>query len=306
MPIIKIYPSKRDVSAIINYVSREGTVAETLIETSGCSKDTAEQDFKAIAEYFDKPTDAGNRSYYHMIISYNTTLEKISPEEVRDMAAQLCRDTKIDNYQWYLAVHTDRPDHLHAHVVINNVSYRANKEQHVKVGHSFQSTAGLRKELMDRGNQICKAYGYEHSLVNTRNKAQERLTRCEMALIAKGEISWKDRLRGQIESAKEYAENPAQFQEIMWNRYQVKVEEHKGAYRYIPQEFDRSNSGNQKEEHECRDSRKAKPCHERRLGDLYTKDTIEHYLQQKEKNQEKLHALSLMRRAKERSMEYER
>ena len=76
MPIIKIYPSKRDVSAIINYVSREGTVAETLIETSGCSKDTAEQDFKAIAEYFDKPTDAGNRSYYHMIISYNTTLEK--------------------------------------------------------------------------------------------------------------------------------------------------------------------------------------------------------------------------------------
>ena len=46
MPIIKIYPSKRDVSAIINYVSREGTVAETLIETSGCSKDTAEQDFK--------------------------------------------------------------------------------------------------------------------------------------------------------------------------------------------------------------------------------------------------------------------
>lgn len=81
MPIIKIYPSKRDVSAIINYVSREGTVAETLIETSGCSKDTAEQDFKAIAEYFDKPTGAGNRSYYHTIISYNTTLEKISPKK---------------------------------------------------------------------------------------------------------------------------------------------------------------------------------------------------------------------------------
>ena len=92
----------------------------------------------------------------------------------------------------------------------------------------------------------------------------------------------------------------------MWNRYQVRVEEHKGAYRYIPQEFDRSNAGNQNEEHECRDSRKAKPCHERRLGDLYTKDTIEHYLQQKEKNQEKLHALSLIRQEKERSMEYER
>ena len=303
MPIIKIYPSKRDVSAIINYVSREGTVEERLIETSGCSKDEVEQDFKAIAEYFNKPRGFGNRSYYHMIVSYNTIFEQISPEEVRDMVAKLCRDTRIDNYQWYLAVHTDRPDHLHAHVVINNVSYRANKKQHVKLGHSFQSTADLRKELMERGNQICKAYGYEHSLINTRNNAQERLTRCEMAVIAKGEISW--RLRMQIESAKEYAESPEHFKEIMWSRYQVQVQEHKGSYRYVPKEFidkEHKNKGL-----ECNNtSRKAKPCHERRLGDLYAKDTIEHYLREKEISQERMQTISLMHKEKERSMEYER
>lgn len=302
MPIIKIYPSKRKVSAIINYVSREGTVADHLIETSGCSKEDAERDFKVIADYFNKTAGVENRSYYHIIVSYNTTLEKISPEEVRDMVAQLCRDTKIDNYQWYLAVHTDRLDHLHAHVVINNVSYKENTKQHVKAGRSFQSTVGLRKELMERGNQICKEHGYERSLVNTRNKAQERLTRCEMALIAKGEISWKDRLRAQIESAKERAQNPEQFKEIMQNRYQVQVLEHKGAYRYVPKEFEHNDTRSI----ERGDSRKAKPCHERRLGDLYTKDTIEHYLKQKEINQEKMHALSLIRREKERSMEHER
>lgn len=94
------------------------------------------------------------------------------------MTEELCRATKIDCYQWYAAVHTDRPDHMHAHVVINNISYRGDKEKHVKAGRSFQSTGSLRQELMDKGNVICKEHGYEHSLVNTRNKVQERLTRC--------------------------------------------------------------------------------------------------------------------------------
>ena len=91
-----------------------------------------------------------------MIVSYNTTYEKISPEEVRDMVKDLCQPTKIDCYQWYLAVHTDRPDHMHAHVVINNVSYRGDRKQHVKAGKSFQSTGKLRHELMEKGMSSVK------------------------------------------------------------------------------------------------------------------------------------------------------
>ena len=72
-----------------------------------------------------------------MIVSYNTTYEKISPEEVRDMVKDLCQRTKIDCYQWYLAVHTDRPDHMHAHVVINNVSYRAIVNSMLRLGKAF-------------------------------------------------------------------------------------------------------------------------------------------------------------------------
>ena len=58
---------------------------------------------------------------------------------------------------------------------------------------------------MEKGNVICKEHGYEHSLVNTKSKAQERLTRAELALAAKGEISWKDKLEKPIEDAKEQA-----------------------------------------------------------------------------------------------------
>lgn len=74
MPIIKIYPSKRKVSAIINYVSREGTVAEHLIETSGCSKEDAERDFKVIADYFNKTAGGGKSKLlpYDRQLQYNT------------------------------------------------------------------------------------------------------------------------------------------------------------------------------------------------------------------------------------------
>ena len=144
------------------------------------------------------------------------------------MVKDLCQQyTKIDCYQWYLAVHTDRPDHMHAHVVINNVSYRGDRKQHVRAGKSFQSTGKLRHELMEKGNVICKEHGYEHSLVNTKSKAQERLARAELALAAKGEISWKGKLRNQIEYAKEQASSSSEFIWLMKIIFGVTVQEHK-------------------------------------------------------------------------------
>ena len=272
MPIIKIYPSKRPVRGILQYITRGDTVPEELIRTNGCDILDAEQEFSDIARYYNKPTGVRNRTYYHMIVSYNTTYEKISPEEVRDMVKDLCQRTKIDCYQWYLAVHTDRPDHMHAHVVINNVSYRGDRKQHVKAGKSFQSTGKLRHELMEKGNVICKEHGYELSLVNTKSKAQERLTRAELALAAKGEISWKDKLRNQIEYAKEQASSSSEFIWLMKDNFGVTVQEHKNAYRYIPEFFTRKNAAS------------PKPCHERRLGGDYTKETIVNYIERKAKH----------------------
>ena len=80
---------------------------------------------------------------------------------------------------------------------------------------------------MEKGNVICKEHGYEHSLVNTKSKAQERLTRAELALAAKGEISWKDKLRNQIEYAKEQASSSSEFIWLMKDNFGVTVQEHK-------------------------------------------------------------------------------
>ena len=45
MPIIKIYPSKRPVRGILQYITRGDTVPEELIRTNGCDILDAEQEF---------------------------------------------------------------------------------------------------------------------------------------------------------------------------------------------------------------------------------------------------------------------
>ena len=49
MPIIKIYPSKRPVRGILQYITRGDTVPEELIRTNGCDILDAEQEFSDIA-----------------------------------------------------------------------------------------------------------------------------------------------------------------------------------------------------------------------------------------------------------------
>ncbi len=58
----------------------------------------------------------------------------------------------------------------------------------------------------------------------------------------------------------------------MKDNFGVTVQEHKNAYRYIPEFFTRKNAAS------------PKPCHERRLGGDYTKETIVNYIERKAKH----------------------
>ena len=218
-----------------------------------------------MADYFQKNRSERNRTYYHVIVSFNTKNEKISPEEVQKMAEELCEKTEISNYQWFAAVHyKDRPIHSHCHIIVNNVAYKDSEDKKIKAGKSFESTRAFVRQLMETGNQISKEHGYERSLVNPGRKANERFSRAEIALMTKGEVTWKDRLRRSIQRAERKAKSVDEFCYIMQDDYGVEVKtDKKGSFHYIPEEFHKN------------DSRKMKPCHERRLGALYGKKSIE-------------------------------
>lgn len=202
---------------------RESKTSEEYTTAYGCNIENPEEDFNALKEAYTDRHHPKERNYYHFIVSYNTKTEKISPREIKEMTEKLCRNSKIDNYQWFLAVHyKDTPNHLHCHVVVGNTAIVEDRENGVKLGKSFRSTNHFRKELMREANEMCKSYGYEHSLVSENSKIV-RETMAERAIKAKSQKTWKDDLRMQIDNARDRADNLEQFKGIMKESYDIKV-----------------------------------------------------------------------------------
>lgn len=272
MPIIKIIPSKGSVNAIRDYIMQESKTDEEYKMAYGCDIENPEEDFNALKEAYANRRHLKERNYYHFIVSYNTKTEHISPREIKEMTEELCQNSKIGNYQWFGAVHhKDRPDHIHCHVIVGNTAIAEDKEKGIEVGKSFRSTHHFRREIMKEANKLCKAHGYEHSLVSEHSNGI-RETMAERAIKAKSRNTWKDDLRAQIDNAGERAGNLEEFKAIMKKSYDVEVMENKkGELRYVPSYFQTNNA-------DC-----MKPCHERRLGGKYGREYIEESFLQKEK-----------------------
>ena len=275
MPVIKIVPSKGSVNAIRDYIMQEHKTSKEYSMASGCSIEDPELDFKTMQEACKSSRRPKERTYYHVIVSYNTKAEKIPLKDIQDMTEELCRNSKIDCYQWFGAVHKDMPNHLHCHVIVGNTAIRDDKDRHIKKGKSFRSTQKFRKELMKEANQVCKRYGYEHSLVSGKGKGV-RETMAEKAIKAKNKKTWKDELRQQIDVARSKADDLEEFKEIMKESYDIEVMENKkGELRYIPASFEKNNP-------DC-----IKPCHERRLGGKYSRTEIENDIQKRREYHER-------------------
>lgn len=276
MPVIKIIPSKASVHDIWTYVTQESKTSKDYIITSGCGMENPEQDFNTLNSAYENPEHRKERTYYHIIVSYNTKNEKIPPQDIKEMAEELCRKSKIDCYQWFSAVHyKDRPKHLHCHIVVGNTAIRDSKEFGVEKGKCFKSNNAFRKKLMREANRMCKEYGYEHSIISERGRGV-RETLAERALKAKNKRTWKDELRMQIDDARRNADSLESFKDIMEQSYHVKViENKKGELRYVPESFERN------------DPNCIKPCHERRLGGAYAREKIERSIESRNEYREK-------------------
>ena len=119
MPVIKIIPSKGSVNAIRDYITQNSKTSSDYILTSGCCIENPELDFDTLKSTYEDSQHPKERTYYHIIISYNTKSETIAPQDIKEMTEELCRNSKIDCYQWFSAVHyKDTPKHLHCHVIV--------------------------------------------------------------------------------------------------------------------------------------------------------------------------------------------
>ena len=95
-----------------------------LIDTFMCSKkaDEAAEDFEKIQSSIG--TGRGKILAQHMIISFKPN--EIDAKKAMEFGRELCDRFLQEQYQYVLAVHTDKK-HIHCHIVFNNTNIESEK-----------------------------------------------------------------------------------------------------------------------------------------------------------------------------------
>lgn len=264
MPIVKIIPSKSNPGRLEAYLKNPEKTDESLWFGNLCDFDHVAESFIRWNENMGKADRPENRSYYHIIIAWNTAKDTITPEQCQKMAREICCRAGLSEYPYYGTVHFDK-QHLHAHIMVDNCSI---------YGKSYQSTRSSTEQLKELGNEICRREGYIHSIVDTKKKAAERVTDAEARIILeKGQIPWKDKLRYQLDEAMKHAASLAEFKERLKREYQIEVSTNrKGELRFLPPDFEKRKG-----------SDRPKPCSARRLGDKYSRTVLEETFRKNQK-----------------------
>jgi hypothetical protein len=251
MPVVKIKAAKRPVKQIEDYVKREDKTDESLYYGNLCmpEEDVAAQ-WDVLQQSYHKPKDKNTRTYYHLIISFHTGADgdQLTPEQCKKITQEiLSKIPKLEDYPYFGCVHTDKPTHIHSHIIISNCSI---------YGKSFQTSKADLQRIKEIANEVAEKYGLVHSIINLEQKPAVSLSSAEAQMLLKRDkVPWKETLRFQIEDAYQHAHSQAEFVEKMKNKYGVEVIEGQKGYRYwMPGQ--------------------KKPCPERRLGEHYTKAYI--------------------------------
>ena len=204
MAATKIFPVKAtEVKALVYIADPEKTENGKYILTSCCSRDPyqASRDFEEIRAM---GTGMNTVLSQHFIQSFAPG--EVTPEQALEIGAELCRRFLKDQYQYFLAVHTDK-DHIHLHCIFNNVS--------MWNGRTFETNENRRttqkdrsfQKLRDISDEVCREHNI--SVIDTPSNTKGK-SHWEWDMNRKG-LSWKARLKYAIDNVIIDSENFEDF-----------------------------------------------------------------------------------------------
>ena len=199
MAATKIFPITVTEAKAIAYIANpEKTSNGRLIHTFGCSKnpEKASQDFAQVRAM---GTGLSTVLSQHFIQSFSPN--EITPEKALEIGKLLCKKFLHDEYQYYLAVHTDK-NHVHIHVIFNNTNMLDFRtfETHENQGKKEQRAW---KKLMNCSDEICRENGL--SVIENPEKSKGK-SHYEWDMNRQG-LSWKAKLKFAIDQVIKQSEN---------------------------------------------------------------------------------------------------
>lgn len=136
---------------------------------------------------------------YHIIQSFKP--EEITPEQALAVSEELCDRYLKGNFQYVLAVHSDK-DHIHTHIIVNNTNV------YNGLSFTYEENQGGRRErawakLRAVSDDLCR----EHNLsVIAEPEKGHSVSHFERDMQKQGK-SWKDKLRARIAEVAFYSKN---------------------------------------------------------------------------------------------------
>lgn len=169
---------------VIAYITNPDKTEPHLTGGLNCDSDNAFNQFVMTKRSYQKET---GRQYIHFMQSF-APYDRVTPEDVKNIADELLKDKSFEGYEITYATHTDRA-HLHTHFIVNTVN--------TKTGLKWkQSAEGLQK-LKDYSDELCK----KRELIITHGKKGNYKKRGEYRAKDKSQ-SWKHELFLAIQKVK--------------------------------------------------------------------------------------------------------
>ena len=191
MATTKLFAIKTtEVKALAYIANPEKTDGGRLIYTYGCSSEPAQasKDFEAVRAV---GTGLNTVLSQHYIQSFKPG--EITPERALEIGKELCDKFLKGEYQYFLAVHTDT-DHVHLHVIFNNVS-RANGKTFETNMNQGKVSERAWKKLRDISDEVCKRH---HLSVIAHPEQTKGKSHWEWDMNRQG-LSWKAKLKYTID-----------------------------------------------------------------------------------------------------------
>ena len=145
MAITKIHPV-RNATTAVNYIIDKGkTDGEIYVSSYACSPHTADLEFEDTASM---GSGLGNIKAQHLIQSFKPG--EVDAATAHEIGNRLAMELTDGKHEFVLATHVDK-DHIHNHVVFNQVSFVDHKK--------FRMNMTSFKKMQDISDRLCDSYG---------------------------------------------------------------------------------------------------------------------------------------------------
>lgn len=206
MAATKIFPIKAtEVKALAYIANTEKTDNGRLIITSGCSTDPnqASRDFDEIRA---RGTGLHTVLSQHFIQSFSPG--EITAEQALEVGREICERFLKNEYQYFLAVHTDK-SHIHLHCIFNNVNMWNGRTFETNENRRVTQKDRSYQKLRDLSDEICR----KHNLsVIQHPETGKGKSHWEWDMSRQG-LSWKAKLKYAIDEVIKESESFEDFLE---------------------------------------------------------------------------------------------